>query len=102
MGNFASPFALFIDCRIDKLKLPKGIHCYEAMHDDAQSGIVTMIGKTIHVNFWGSILTTNQIKLENGYRDIDEKKDIQLLNKKTIKLHEFLRNKNIKKSNSER
>lgn len=74
MGNFASPFALFIDCRIDKLKLPKGIHCYEAMHDDAQSGIVTMIGKTIHVNFWGSILTTNHIKLKNGYRDIDEKK----------------------------
>lgn len=72
------------------------------MHDDEQNGVITMIGKTIHLNFWGSILTTHHIKLDNGYRDVDEKKDIHFLNEKSIKLDEFLKDKALKKSIHER
>lgn len=84
--------ALFTPNRIDRSKLPKGVYVYETMCDDGSYGEITMLAKTVHVNFWGTILTTNKIALTNGYRNVDEEKDIDFLNKPCIVLKEFLIN----------
>lgn len=83
--------SLYIGCRIDRTKLPKGVFCYEVMHDDEQKGIMTLIGECIHVNFWGSILTTRKISLEQGYRVIDEEKDVRFSNDPAVMLEDYMK-----------
>ena len=70
------------------------------MCDDGSYGEITMLAKTVHVNFWGTILTTNKIALTNGYRSVEEEKDIYFLEKPNINLKEFLE-KNPPKKNKE-
>ena len=82
--------ALFTNQRIDKYLLPKNVYAYEAMHDDEFNGEITCIAKNIHVNFLGTILTDKPIELENGFRFIDEDKDIEFLPEQGIKLKDFL------------
>lgn len=82
--------ALFTNQRIDKYLLPKNVYAYEAMHDDEFNGEITCIAKNIHVNFLGTILTDKPIQLENGFRFIDEDKDIEFLPEQGIKLKDFL------------
>lgn len=91
--------ALFIDSRLDRNQLPKGVYCYEVQHDDEHKGIITMIGNHIMVNHRGTVLTTKQIPLNYGYRDVDEHKDIQY-HDKTMKLDEFIKS-NKKKAERE-
>lgn len=83
--------ALFTAYRIDSKSLPKGVYKYECQHDDNQDGIITMIGKCIHVNFWGTILTTKKIGLHHGYRNVDETIDVLFNNSKSISLHDYLK-----------
>lgn len=82
--------ALFTNQRIDKYLLPKNVYAYEAMHDDEFNGEITCIAKNIHVNFLGTILTDKPIKLENGFRFIDEDKEIEFLPDQGIKLKDYL------------
>ncbi|MDE6952760.1 MAG: hypothetical protein K2P09_03000 [Erysipelotrichales bacterium] len=82
--------ALFTPYRIDKSKLPKRIYVYETMADDNQNGEIVTIGKCIRINFWGTILATDKITLNNGYRYIDEKKNVDFLMKPSITLKEYL------------
>lgn len=82
--------ALFTPARINRAELPKGLYCYECQHDDDQNGIITMIGNSIHVNFWGTILTTKKIGLHLGYRDVDEDKNIVFHDTKNITLSDYL------------
>lgn len=82
--------ALFTNQRINKYLLPKNVYAYEAMHDDEFNGEITCIAKNIHVNFLGTILTDKPIKLENGFRFVDEDKDIEFLPEQGIKLKDFL------------
>lgn len=82
--------ALFTPSRISYDKLPKGLYRYECQHDDDQNGIITMIGNTIHVNFWGTILTTKKIGLHLRYRDVDEDKDIVFHDTRSITLSDYL------------
>lgn len=58
-----------------------------------------MIGKNIHVNFWGTILTTKKIVLHHGYRNVDETKDILFNDSKSILIHDYLRKYPISKNN---
>ena len=59
------------------------------MADDDQNGEIVTLGKNIHINFWGTILTVNKIKLKDGYCDINEEKDIDFSIKDTITLKEY-------------
>lgn len=94
---------LFTPSRIDRGSVPKGVYCYEVQHDDAHRGIITMIGPHITVNFWGTILSSQKIGLDrNGYRGIDEKRDIKFLDKSVLTLKEYLDICPIKKSGKER
>jgi len=60
------------------------------MADDEQNGEIVTLGKNIHVNFCGTILTTSKIALNNGYRHIDEERDIDFLAKPNITLRGYL------------
>lgn len=91
--------ALFIPYRINSKVLPKGIYKYECQNDDNQDGTITMIGKNIHVNFWGTILTTKKIGLHHGYRKINETKDVSYDDAKSISLHDYLKKHPIVKMN---
>ena len=88
--KFNGQSALFTNQRIDKYLLPKNVYAYETMHDDEFNGEITCIAKNIHVNFLGTILTDKPIELENGFRFIDEDKDIEFLPEQGIKLKDFL------------
>lgn len=84
---------IFNPSRIDRNTLPKGIYCYEIQHDDNHRGIMTMLGKHITVNFWGTIMSSKKIGLEkNGYRYIDEEKDVVYLDTSTITLKNYIDN----------
>lgn len=66
--------ALFTNIRIDKATVPKGLHMYEVRHNDDWSDPV-QIGKRIFVNYFGTILTRDPIKLPpGGLLDIDSDK----------------------------
>lgn len=68
--------ALFHDMRIDRNTVPKGLYFYEVRHDDEGWGDPVQIAKGIMVNYFGSIITKEQIRLlVNGYLDIDPEKD---------------------------
>lgn len=88
--KFNGQSALFTNQRIDKYLLPKNVYAYETMHDDEFNGEITCIAKNIHVNFLGTILTDKPIKLQNGFRFVDEDKDIEFLSEQGIKLKDFL------------
>ena len=88
--KFNGQSALFTNQRIDKYLLPKNVYAYETMHDDEFNGEITCIAKNTHVNFLGTILTDKPIELENGFRFIDEDKDIEFLPEQGIKLKDFL------------
>lgn len=81
---------LFTDIRIDRTKLPKGVYCYETMHDDDGKGLISVISHHIHINFWGTVLTTNPIKLNNDYIDVNENNDIEFLSNCNILLRDYV------------
>lgn len=58
-----------------------------------------MIGKSIHVNFWETILITKKIVLHHGYRKVDETKDVLFYDTKSILIHDYLKEYPISKNN---
>lgn len=81
---------LFTDNRIRREDLPDGIYKYEVRHNDEGQDEICKISKSILVNFWGTILSKEKIDLEeNGYRIIDEDKDIDYL-MKTMSLKQYV------------
>lgn len=82
--------ALFTSMRIDKRQLPKGLYCYEVKHDD-RYGMMELLAKNIHVNFWGTIITCSPIQLNNGYRMICESKDVQDIPYKVMTITDFMK-----------
>lgn len=91
--------ALFTPYRIDSKDLPKGLYKYECQCDDNQDGIITMIGKSIRVNFWGTILTTKKIGLHHGYRNVGEIKDVLFTDATSILFQDYLKKHPILKIN---
>lgn len=82
---------LFTPSRIKDEDLPKGIYRYEVRHDDECLGIMCELSKRILVNHWGTILSNKPIQLEqNGYRYIDEDKDVHYLSIKPLTIPEYL------------
>ena len=91
--------ALFTPYRIDSKDLPRGLYKYECQYDDDQGGTITMIGRNIHVNFWGTILTTKKIGLHHGYRNIYETNDVLFDDTTSISIHDYLKKNPIVKIN---
>lgn len=83
---------LYTPSRIDRSKLSRGLYCYEVQHDDEMNGEMTMLGKYIIVNHWGTIISSTKIYLDDGYyRKIAEEKDIEFLEDKSMSLKEYLK-----------
>lgn len=96
--NLFNKEVIFTPNRISVKDVPKGLYKYECQSDDHQDGLITMISKNIHINFWGTILTNKKIGLDrDGYRYVDEENDIKDDNRTSIKLKEYLSNHPIKK-----
>lgn len=99
--TFFNKPALFTPCRIDSKILPKGVYKYECQHDDEQKGTITMIGKCIHVNFLGTIISSKKIVLYQGYRNVEETKNVIFYNGKNTKFSIYIQknHKAIKRHN---
>lgn len=72
---------LFSAMHVDKSTVPKGLYLYEVRHDDEGRGEPVQLGNWILVNHWGTIISSQPVKLtqvpyrDNAYRDIDPEKD---------------------------
>ena len=87
---------LYADLRVNNLHLPDNIYRYELRHDDKCQGILCEIAHRILVNFQGTILSDKKINLgKQGYRLIDEDKDIQYLDKDNMTVNDIYINKKI-------
>lgn len=77
-------------------KLPKGIYQYEVRNDE--KGNICQIASKIIVNHWGTILSGKEIKLiSDGYRNINEDKNIQCSNKPNKTLNQYIKELELKK-----
>ena len=72
---------LFTAMHVDKSTVPKGLYLYEVRHDDEGNGEPVQLGNWILVNHWGTLISSQPVKLtqvpyrDNAYRDIDPEKD---------------------------
>ncbi len=72
---------LFSAMHVDKSTVPKGLYLYEVRHDDEGRGEPVQLGNWILVNHWGTLISSQPVKLtqvpyrDNAYRDINPKKD---------------------------
>jgi len=62
--------ALFTPARIDRSTVPYGCHLYEVRHDDDCQGDAVQIARNICVNHWGSLITRDELEINDGYLDI--------------------------------
>lgn len=79
--------ALFTNSRIDRGSIPANVFCYDVRHDDCCQGIACEIKPHIMVNHWGTIITKQEIPLEDG--SYYPKEDLNYLGR-TMTLDEFL------------
>ena len=87
---------LYADLRVNNLHLPDNIYRYELRHDDKCQGILCEIAHRILVNFQGTILSDKKINLgKQGYRLIDEDKDIRYLDKDNMTVNDYLHQQEI-------
>lgn len=69
---------LFVDERINRASVPKGLYLYEVRHADDDWGEPVEIAEGILVNFFGTILSKKELPLEEfpewgtAYLDLDE------------------------------
>lgn len=69
---------LFVDERINRASVPKGLYLYEVRHADEDWGEPVEIAEGILVNFFGTILSKKELPLEElpewgtAYLDFDE------------------------------
>lgn len=62
--------ALFTPLRIERNTVPKGLYLYEVRHDDETWSDPVEIGRGIFVNHFGTVITTEKLRLDkNGFRD---------------------------------
>ncbi len=68
---------LFSEERIRKEHIHSSLYLYEIRHADEKQFEMVQLSKGILVNYYGTIISKEEITLdENGYRDIDEEKDV--------------------------
>lgn len=71
---------LFTPGRISNENIPKNMYLYEVRSDDEGEGIMCELAQRIMINHWGTILSNKPIPLgRDGYREIDEDKDVKYL-----------------------
>ena len=66
--------AFFTNERIQRDSVPEGLCQYEVRHDDCCQGIPCEVAKGVLVNFWGTLLMTEELLEVDkyGYRYISE------------------------------
>lgn len=57
---------LFTCSRIDRDTVPEGLHCYDVRHDDDCQGIACEVKPYVIVNHWGTIMSKEEIPMEDG------------------------------------
>lgn len=64
----------FTNERTQRDSVPEGLYQYEVRHDDCCQGIPCEVAKRVLVNFWGTLLMTEELmKVEEyGYKYIDK------------------------------
>jgi len=62
--EFEGKPALFTLGRVERATVPNGYFLYELRHDDDCKGDVVQVGLSIFVNHWGSIITKDEIILQ--------------------------------------
>ena len=83
---------LFTSVRIRNQDVPEGLYKYDLRHDDECTGEIVQVSKRVLVNHWGTILSDHQLRLgPDGYRDIQEDKDIRYLDGSPITIKEYLK-----------
>ncbi|WP_416325908.1 LPD28 domain-containing protein [[Eubacterium] hominis] len=81
---------IFTPARIPMSHVPKGLYRYEVRHDDDCQGIMCQLAKGIMINHWGTILSNKPIQLDvDGFRDIDEEKDIVYIDAPDMTIKEY-------------
>ena len=80
------PFT-FSSERINPSTIPHGMYLYEVRGDDECGDIPCQVGKSIAINFYGSIITGCELPLnDDGYIDLDDNlNSFILLDEKTLK-----------------
>jgi hypothetical protein len=84
--------ALFTDLRIDRGSVPDGYHMYEIRHDDECMGDAVQIAKGILVNYWGTVIMRDKLRLPpDGYLDLNPD-DLNYFGKRDCRsMDEFMR-----------
>ena len=77
----------FTDFRIDRSSIPEGFNMYEVA--DCCDGVPSYLAKGILVNFYGTIITKEEFKLDGRYCDF-EKDEWQYQSAKYFSLSELL------------
>lgn len=77
----------FTDFRIDRSSIPEGFNMYEVA--DCCDGVPSYLAKGILVNFYGTIITKEEFKLDGRYCDC-EKGEWQYQSAKYYSLSELL------------
>lgn len=57
---------LFTSARVDRKTVPKDLFCYDVRHDDGGQGIVCEVKPHVLVNHWGTILSKEEIPMEES------------------------------------
>ncbi len=57
---------LFTNARIDRRSIPANNFCYDVRHDDDCCGIACEVKPFVLVNHWGTIISKQELPLENG------------------------------------
>lgn len=55
---------LFTDARVDRKTVPEDLFCYDVRHDDDGQGIACEVKPHVMVNHWGTILSREEIPME--------------------------------------
>lgn len=64
--------ALFTQWRVDRSTVPPRLHLYELRHEDEDWSRPCQVARGILVNFYGTVLTAEPLKLdEDGRRDME-------------------------------
>ena len=83
--------ALFTDWRVDRMTVPPNMFLYEVRHADEDWGDPCQLARGILVNFYGSILTAEPMKLsERGYLEFNSKDWIYMEGDTRATMEEFL------------
>jgi hypothetical protein len=92
--EFQGKPALHSEMRIERSSIPKCLHLYEVRHADDDWSTPVQVAKRVMVNFYGSLITTEPLKIPEFGIQLKEPYDFYKSEART--LDEFLMHHHIK------